>query len=92
MTSRGSRRRLLNGNELKERGRRKAPSLYAEHTQAFPSRVLSCIVLRLQHDQYPWAPAILGMSQLSRPCSRAMAQDVVIGLCYGGECGFASGR
>lgn len=28
MTSRGSRRRLLSGNELKERGRREAPLLF----------------------------------------------------------------
>lgn len=55
MTSRGSRRLLLSGNELKERGRREAPLLHAELAHAFTLRVLCRILLWLHLDKNSWA-------------------------------------
>lgn len=43
MTSRGSRRRLLSGNELKERGRREAPLASLERKFGILSRFLNGI-------------------------------------------------
>lgn len=57
-----------------------------------PVASLTAHLAEVQHDQNSWAPAVLGTSQLSRPCSRAMMQGGAVGLCYRGECGFAFGR
>lgn len=53
MTSRGSRRLLLSGNELKERGRREAPLLFL-HT-------LDCIT-----DVLPWSENLPALELGSR--------------------------
>lgn len=55
MTSRGSRRRLLSGSELKERGRREAPLSCAELTYDFALRIFCRMALDFPHDQNLWA-------------------------------------